>query len=313
MGILERALSGARALVTGASGFVGTHLRECLLADNVEVCTMDRTHLGRTEWIAETLRQLRPTHIFHLAGVLPEAPGGEAVQYEANLMSTVRVLEAVLASELDPWVMVASSSAIYGDTTPAENPLREDRPLRPLSHYAVSKVAQEMAALRYHLAHHLRTVRVRTFNLVGPGQPAHLVLSDLARQATRAEWEGGPLRVRVGNLFPRRDYTDVRDAVRAYLLLAEGSEAGGVYNVCVGRSTSVQECVDLLADVMKRPLRVERDEARIREMEIPDQVGDPRRLRQATGWEPRISFEESVRDLLEYWRERVRNERGIPV
>ncbi|MBI4596986.1 MAG: GDP-mannose 4,6-dehydratase [Candidatus Omnitrophica bacterium] len=307
-----------RVMITGATGFVGRHLAEALIRQGAEVVglsrrrTTDKLSLGPDRprwvcgdlhdeaWLSEVLRAARPTHVFHLAGVLPGAPGGAAAQYEANVLLTVQLLEAIHRLSLNPWIMVASSSAVYGDMEPNEPPLSEDRPFQPRSHYAVSKAAQELAALSYTLMHRLRTVRVRSFNLIGPGQPNTLLTSHLAYQVAQARAANMPRAVRVGNLFPRRDYVDVRDAVRAYQLLAE-HETEGVFNVCSGRSVSVQECVDLLARCCGEPLQVLIDQDRVRPQEISIQVGDPQRLHRATGWTPARSLEESLRDLLAYW------------
>lgn len=304
-------MSERRVLVTGSSGFVGTHLCELLRAERVEVATIEHARLQHVEAVTEALAALRPTHIIHLAGISDGTGEDGARYYEAHLLTTGRLLDAARRSSREARIVIASSSAVYGATTPEENPLAEDRPLRPVTPYGVSKVAQEMAALQAHLAHQVWTVRVRTFNLIGPGQPPHLLVSGLARQVAQAEGEGQPITVRVGNLTPRRDYTDVRDAARAYLLLAERGEPGAVYNVCAGRSTSVQECVELLARVAEAPVHVVQDEARRRRCEIPDQIGDSLRLERLTGWRPRIPLEQSVCDLFEEWRERVRMGKGV--
>lgn len=294
-----------RALVTGASGFVGTHLRCQLLEEGAEVHSVERARFSQPQALRALIEQVRPTHIFHLAGVLGGSPGGYTVQHEANVLTTANLLEAVVASRQNPWIMVASSSAVYGATIPAENPLREDRPLRPITLYGVSQVAREMLALQFHLAHGLRTVRVRTFNLIGPGQPEGLLASELARQLVLAEADEVSALVRVGNLFPRRDFTDVRDAVRAYLCLSATAQGGEVYNVCSGRSTSVQDCLNLLTSMVKVPVRVEVDPSRVRTTEIADQVGDAGSLRAATGWTPEIPLDESLHDMLAEWRSHV--------
>jgi len=311
------------ALVTGSSGFVGTRLVTALLAEGAKVAGVDRVipgasgqerrtpslffqgDVGNPALIADVLARVQPTDIFHFAGMLSQTAGDSTTQYEAHVRSTVCLLDAIRAAKQDPWILVASSSAVYGATSPPENPLGEDRPLRPLNHYAASKIAQEMVALQYFLAHQLRTVRVRSFNLIGPGQPSHLLVSDVVRQVAVVERAGGPMTVRIGNLFPRRDYTDVRDAVRAYLVLARSGQPGEVYNVCTGRSYSVQDCVDTLARLIGKPVRVEVDQARVRQCEITDQVGAADRLRTATGWQPTIPLETSVLDLLAYWRKRL--------
>ena len=310
-----------RVLITGVSGFVGRHLSTELNSEGAEVLGTARTafptaipehrphttlgDLTQEGWMVELLQRFRPTHVIHLAGVTEGAAGGYAVQYEVNLVATVRLLEAIRSSGLDPWILVASSSAVYGDAKSNDLPLTEDEPLRPVNHYGVSKAAQELATLCAFLNHRLRTVRVRTFNLVGPGQPATLVASDLARQIAQAERADRPAVVRLGNLAARRDYTDVRDAARAYALLAARAEAGEVYNVCSGRSHAVQDCVDILTRLARVPVTVQVDEARIRPSDLPNQVGSPDRLRAATGWQPQIPFDVSLKDLLDVWRQRV--------
>jgi GDP-4-dehydro-6-deoxy-D-mannose reductase len=303
-------LSGARVLVTGSSGFVGRHLMIGLASAGAEAFGLDRAgqtpsfrgSLESKDFVADALARARPTHVIHLAGVLPGA-GDAAMMHEENVVNTARLLDAIRAVEPAATVLVASSSAVYGDTQPAENPLAEDRPFRPISPYGVSKVAQEMTALQYHLAHGMRTVRVRTFNLVGPGQPSQLMLPTLARQVALGERTPGRLIVRAGNLEPRRDFVDVRDAVRAYVGLAAHGVPGSVYNVCGGRGRSVQDCLDVLARLTGRAIEVERDETIARRPEIAEQVGDYTRVRDATGWRPSIPFEDSVTDVLNEWRE----------
>jgi GDP-4-dehydro-6-deoxy-D-mannose reductase len=166
-------------------------------------------------------------------------------------------------------------------------------------------VARETVALQYHLAHGVRTVRVRTFNLIGPGQSTSLLAADVTRQLVQAEYEGTEAIIRVGNLFPRRDYTDVRDAIRAYLLLAARAQGGELYNVCSGHSRSVQECLDLLATVSPVRWRVVVEAARVRTVEIDEQVGDPTRLARLTGWTPVIPMARILQDMLAYWRSRL--------
>lgn len=304
-------LAGARVLVTGSAGFVGTHLCHLLREEGTTVWGVERVRLTDVELLIELIEDVRPTHIFHLAGVLGGAPEGYAALFEANAMTTAHLLAAIVRSGCDPWVMVSSSSAVYGPMAPEEGPLSEERPPRPVTPYGVSQVARETVALQHHLAHGVRTVRVRTFNLIGPGQSASLLAADVTRQLAQAEHEGAEAIIRVGNLFPRRDYTDVRDAVRAYLLLAGNAQGGEVYNVCSGRSLSVQDCLDILSTVSPVPLRVVVEAERVRAVEVAEQVGDPARLHRVTGWAPAIPLAVSFQDLLAFWRSRLQVESRV--
>lgn len=309
-----------RALITGISGFVGRHLTAHLTSLGATVFGVDRAaptgniidqnvtsvlvgDLLDEFFLQSAIEAASPSHVFHLAGVLSGAPGGSLVQYKVNVLGTVCLLECLKALDLRPWILLASSSAVYG--VPLDLPIDEDRCLRPLTHYAASKAAQEMVAIQSHLADGLPVVRTRTFNMIGSGQALSLLTSNLARQVAAAE-VGGPRILRVGNLTPRRDYTDIRDVVRAYALLA-GKYAGEVFNVCSGVSHSVQETVELLVQMSTVPLTVEVEPSRMRKHEIEKHVGDPTRLRAATGWEPEIPFAESLRDLLNYCRQELRS------
>ncbi len=305
-----------RALITGINGFVGSHLAAQLCAQGAQVYGIDiapprsdnsypklsHVFIGdilASEFLAGALAAAAPTHVFHLAGVLAGAPGGNLAQYSTNVLGTVQLLEALRTVQPAARVLVNSSSAVYG--RPLKQPIQEDDELRPLTAYAASKAAQEMVAIHFGSEYGLTVVRARTFNLVGPRQSPQLVTSELARQVARAELEG-TTSVRVGNLSPRRDYTDVRDAVRAYMLLASTGQSSQVYNVCSGKSHSVQESAEILLAMARVPLQLETDPTRIRSAEIDEQVGSPSRLERETEWKPEISFDASLADLLDDWR-----------
>jgi len=309
-----------RALITGVSGFVGGHLANHLATRGAEVFGADRLSqspvnanlaaplfvgdLLDESFVRAALADIKPTHIFHLAGILSGAPGGYEAQYRVNVLGTAAIFETLRSLGLSPWVLVASSSGVYG--APQQQPIDESCCWQPLTHYAASKAAQEMAALQAHLAYGIPLVRTRTFNMIGTGQALSLLTSDLAQQVVAAEAGGQPV-MRVGNVTARRDFSDVRDVVRAYALLADKSGAGGVFNVCSGSSHSVQECIDVFMQLARVPLQLEVESSRIRTTEIDEQVGDPRKLFRATGWQPEISFSDSLKDLLEHHRQRHRN------
>ncbi|GAB4503729.1 MAG: hypothetical protein Fur0043_07210 [Anaerolineales bacterium] len=227
--------------------------------------------------------------------------------YRTHVFGTIALLEALLKTGLRPRVVIFSSSAVYGSGR-GRRPITEAFRPRPITHYAVSKLAQEFAAFRYHTAFGLPVLCVRTFNLLGPGLSPVMACSDFARQIAQAEKRGRPATISTGNLDARRDFVDVRDAVRAYALLAEKGRPGQVYNVASGRAVSIRECLDLLREQTRVPIETVVDPARVQQNDIPVQVGSAERLRRLTGWKPEISVEQSLVDLLEDWRQKVKTE-----
>jgi GDP-4-dehydro-6-deoxy-D-mannose reductase len=201
-------------------------------------------------------------------------------------------------------VLAVSSADVYGIVAPDELPLTEDSPLRPASPYAASKVAADFLGLQAWLGRHLPVLRVRAFNHLGPGQTDKFVAPALASRVARAELEGGEV-LTVGDLSARRDFTDVRDVVRAYRLLVEHGEPGEVYNVCSGVDLAVQDLADQLVAQARVPLRLEVDESLLRPVELPVLRGSHQRLTDATGWEPEIPIAQTLTDLLEDWRVRL--------
>jgi GDP-4-dehydro-6-deoxy-D-mannose reductase len=313
-----------RILITGISGFVGGHLKTHLscaghtlfgLLELSHTVPGDRVAQGYSQCVAGLedagrLRRLaaevQPQLVFHLAGVHAGAPGGSRTQWLTNVLGTVNLLDAIRDAGGSPTIVIASSSAVYG--TARTLPIAEDEPFRPLTDYGCSKAAQELVGIQYHLSSGLNVIRARLFNLLGPGLSRSLVFSDLAYQTARAERGEAPL-LQVGNLTPRRDFVDVRDAVGALTLLAERGQPGQVYNICSGHSRSVQEGLGVLLQYAAAPLSYAVAGERVRGTgEISVQTGDPARLSSATGWAPRISFETSLRDLLDHWREQIHKE-----
>jgi GDP-4-dehydro-6-deoxy-D-mannose reductase len=301
-----------RALVTGGRGFVGTHLVAHLAEVGDDVTVVDHADGGVDICDPDATRAAflaaRPEVVYHLAGFADVgaswADPGAALRL--NAFGTLNVLEACRSAQVGRVVCVASAD-VYGMVTEAELPLDEDAEIRPVSPYAASKVAADALAQQAHLGHGLGVIRVRPFNHIGPGQSEHFVAPALAGRIARAERDGDDA-VAVGNLTPRRDLTDVRDVVRAYRLLAEHGEAGAVYNICTGRDVAIQELADELLRMAERPLRLDPDPDLLRPVDLPVLRGDPGRLRAATGWEPRIPLEQTLRDLLDDLRARVRDE-----
>jgi GDP-4-dehydro-6-deoxy-D-mannose reductase len=302
-------------LVTGISGFVGQFLAKHALGQNLRVSGFDLRHgelaveyhqgeITDRSALEDVLRKTRPDFIFHLAGMIKSPVPDEL--YKANLLGTIALLDSIVKTELRPIVVIASSSAVYGPKSGAE-PITEKADIHPITHYAVSKSAQEIAALRYFNADNLPVVILRMFNLLGPGQPATLACSSFARQIALAE-VGGSDEILTGNLDAQRDFIDVRDAVRAFTLAANGGTPGQVYNVCSGRAVRIQSCLDEMISMSTRQIKVRVDAGRIQSNDVPIQIGSAEKFRLAVGWEPQIPLRQSLTDLLNDWRQKVKTE-----
>lgn len=302
-------MSATKALVTGSTGFVGRHLVAHLTAMGDEVSGIDRAIDGLditdAAAVSAAIAEISPNVIYHLAGWADVGGSWKAPveAFRANAEGTLNVLTAATDAGVER-VVAVSSADVYGIVDPAELPLTEDSPLRPASPYAASKVAADYLGLQAWLGRGLPVLRVRAFNHLGPGQTDKFVAPALASRVARAEIEGGEV-LKVGDLSARRDFTDVRDVVRAYRLLAAKGEPGQVYNVCSGVDLAVQDLADQLVAQARVPLRLEVDPDLLRPVELPVLRGSHQRLTEATGWEPEIPISQTLTDLLEDWRARL--------
>ncbi len=302
-------MSATKALVTGSTGFVGRHLVAHLTAMGDHVTGIDRAIDGLditdAAAVSAAIAEISPHVIYHLAGWADVGGSWKAPveAFRANAEGTLNVLTAATEAGVDR-VVAVSSADVYGIVEPSELPLTEDSPLRPASPYAASKVAADYLGLQAWLGRGLPVLRVRAFNHLGPGQTDKFVAPALASRVARAELEGGDV-LKVGDLSARRDFTDVRDVVRAYRLLAEKGEPGQVYNVCSGVDLAVQDLADQLVAQARVPLRLEVDPDLLRPVELPVLRGSHQRLTDATGWEPEIPISQTLTDLLEDWRTRL--------
>ncbi len=307
-----------RVLVTGALGFVGRHLVHHLQACGDDVVPLDRhapdpVDITDGAAVRAAITAARPEAVYHLAGWADVGASWSdpLAVLRVNAEGTLNVLEASRAAHVERVLAVASAD-VYGIARAEDLPLTEEAPLRPTSPYAATKVAAEALAHQAFLAYGLGVLRVRPFNHLGPGQSEHFVAPALAARIARAERDGKDT-VAVGNLTPRRDVTDVRDVVRAYRLLVEQGEPGEVYNVCSGRDLAIQELADRLVALADRPLTLVADPALMRPIDLPVLRGDASKLRAATGWEPQIPVEQTLSDLLDDLRARVRADDPTPV
>lgn len=317
-----------KALITGITGFAGSHLAEYLLErDDLEVhgTVRWRSRTENIEHIESRVRlhecdlrdaaavykvvdEVRPDLVFHLAAqsFVPTSWLAPSETLTTNVIGQVNLFEAFRRSGINPRIQVACSSEEYGLVHPDEVPIRETNPLRPLSPYGVSKVAQDYLAYQYFKSYGLHAVRTRTFNHTGPRRGRVFVTSDFARQVALIELGLKEPILEVGNLAALRDFTDVRDVVHGYWLALEKGEPGEVYNLASGKAYSIQEVVDLLLDLSKKPIFLRQDPSRMRPSDVPILLGDAGKFWRQTGWEPRIPFEQTVEDLLNYWRAYLR-------
>lgn len=287
-------------LVTGAASFSGRHLLAALagceiVATDVAAGSGVRPlDVRDPAAVRQVVREVAPRWIIHLAGLLSD---DAAESFAVNLGGTRHVVEACDGLEPRPAVLVVSSAAVYGLTRPEESPVRECTPLRPVTAYGASKAAAEIAALALHRRGVARVKVARPFNLVGPGLRPGFAPSDFMAQALAARRAGGG-EIRVGNLEPRRDFVDVRDAVRAYRLLLEADGGWGeCFNVATGAPVAVRELLAGVIEAAGAGAAVVEDPARRRAVDVPEQVGDATALRALTGWRPEVPLAASLRDM----------------
>lgn len=295
-----------KALITGAGGFVGGYLKAHLEAQGDDVVGLDQeVDITDGEAIRAAVMAHAPEAVYHLAAASNVGSSWSApvAVLRINAEGTLNVLLACEAAGVER-VLAIGSAEEYGKVDPADLPLKETAPLQPITPYGVSKVAAGFLALQAFLGRGLGVVRVRPFNHLGPSQSGRFVASALAEQVARNEHLGNDV-VLAGDLSPRRDFTDVRDVVRAYRLLVQHGEPGEVYNVCSGVDRAISEVADHLISRAHRPMRIELDPQRLRPVELPILCGDPTKLREATGWASEIPLEETLDGLLDWWRERI--------
>jgi GDP-4-dehydro-6-deoxy-D-mannose reductase len=253
------------------------------------------------------LAEVRPDFIFHLAAqsFVPASWRAPSETLTTNLLGQTNIFEAVRVLKLDPVIQIAGSSEEYGLVLPDEVPIKETNPLRPLSPYAVSKVAQDLLAYQYFRSYGLRSVRTRGFNHTGPRRGEVFVTSNFAKQIASIEAGLAKPMIRVGNLEARRDFTDVRDMVRGYWLAVTKATPGEVYNLASGRAVTIRELLDQLLALSDAEVEVQVDPERLRPSDVEILLGDYSKFKADTGWEPSIPLEQTLRDTLDYWRQKL--------
>lgn len=312
-----------KILITGLTGFAGTHLAHLLsqnpenslsgtyysqdsveqLGDLAKSIDLHKVDMTQKDQVDALIAATNPDEVYHLAAQTSPSDSIKDPQatYLTNISSQSYLFEA-LKSHNNTKILIISTSEIYGAVLSSDLPIDEDTPLRPVTPYAVSKIACDYMALQYAIAEKMHIIRVRPFNHIGPGQAPKFVLPSFAKQVAAIEkGEQEPV-MKVGNLAARKDFSDVRDIVRAYVFLMEKGEAGDVYNVGAGKSVTIQDLLDMLLKQSKKEIRVEVDPQFFRPIDTPDVVCDTTKIATLTGWKPEISIEQTITDTLDYFR-----------
>jgi GDP-4-dehydro-6-deoxy-D-mannose reductase len=281
--------------------FALPHLRDAVQMQQADLCDAAA--------VQQVVAHVQPRVLFHLAGqtFVPESFRDPATTLTTNMLAQLHICQAVLEHCPACRVLVTSSNEVYGMVRPEDVPLDETAPLQPASPYGVSKASQDLLALQYHLSHGLDVVRVRPFNHIGPRQNERFVAASFAQQVAQIEQGQMPPVLRVGDLSAQRDFTDVRDMVRAYLLAVEHAAAGDVYNIGTGAPVAVRHLLDTLLAASSTQIEVQPDPARMRPVNVPVVACNAQRFRARTGWRPEIPLEQTLHDILEYWRSHTRS------
>ncbi|MEO0088939.1 MAG: GDP-mannose 4,6-dehydratase [candidate division WOR-3 bacterium] len=315
-----------RVLITGITGFVGSHLAEYLLSKNYEIYGTYRWRsrmeniihikeklklyecdLKDAAAVYNLIKEIKPDMIFHLAAqsYVPMSWSCPSETIITNVVSQINILESVRNLKLDSLIHIAGSSEEYGLVYENEIPIKETNPLRPLSPYGVSKVAQDLLGYQYYKSYNLKIVRTRAFNHEGPRRGEVFVTSNFAKQIAEIEKGKREPVIYVGNIEAVRDFTDVRDVVKAYYLVLTKGKVGEVYNIASGKGYKIKEILDFYLEKSKVKVEVKVDEKRLRPSDVELLIGDATKIKEECGWQPEIPIEKTLEDLLNYWRERV--------
>jgi GDP-4-dehydro-6-deoxy-D-mannose reductase len=307
--------------ITGATGFVGCYLRKFLESPehriwgsaypDVPEASSDNhifyMDIRSEEDVFKRVQETKPDRVFHLAAIsnVRHSWSSRKETLETNIIGTLNLFEGVREYSPDARILFIGSSDIYGTRSLAGDLLTEKQEVVSMNPYAFSKWSAEMLSDFYSRVEDLDIVIARSFPHTGPGQSADFVCSDWACQIARIEKEQSDPVIKVGNISVERDFTDVRDVVRAYALLIEKGKKGEVYNVCSGRSHSLESILQMLLSFSQMDISVRVDSQKLRKKDIPRLAGDNTKIKESVSWEPRIPLEQSLRELLDYWRQRV--------
>jgi GDP-4-dehydro-6-deoxy-D-mannose reductase len=314
-----------KILITGVSGFVGSHLLDVLadtnqdslfgtyftqkslenLGNNRDKIDLQKVDLRNEKEVHELISKIKPDAVYHLAAFTSPAnslssPNETIIN---NITSQVNILEGMKKNNLiNSRILVVSSAEVYGDIKESDLPIDEETPFNPTNPYAVSKLAQDFLGRQYFLSYGLQAIRVRPFNHIGPRQSPNFVVSSFAKYIAEIEKGKRAAVIPVGNLEARRDFTDVIDVIRAYVLLMEKGIAGDVYNIGSGKSYKISDILDKLISYSNIKVKIETDKSLLRSIDKPDLICDATKLKEITGWTPTIPIERTLKETLDYWR-----------
>lgn len=313
-----------KALITGASGFVGGYLIDCLCENEIEIFVTKLPHekidsqnisennifnlniLDKSE-VRNVLLNSTPDYIFHLAAQSSVAQSWKNPTFtmEVNLIGTVNLLDTIRELKINPRILLIGSGEEYGYIKQNEVPINEENCLRPGNPYAVSKAAQSMIGQVYSRAYDMDIIMMKAFNHIGPKQNAVFVVADFCKQIAEIEKGLREPVIKVGNLEAKRDFTDVRDIVRGYLTVMQKGKKGETYNIGTGKAISIQEILDKLLAMSTKDIEIYQDENKIRPTDIPVIEANINKIKRDTGWYPKIDLDKTLSDTLNYWRSMI--------
>ena len=311
-----------KALVIGAEGFVGPHLITELIANDYQVFGSSRIRqagylkmdITNYEEVRSVINELKPDVIFHLAGIayVPSSWQDPELTFEVNTIGALHIFDAVRSIGINPVIQIACSSEEYGLVLPNEVPIKETNPLRPMSPYAVSKIAMDFLGYQYFKSYGLKIIRTRAFNHSGAGRGEVYMTSTFAKQIVEIELGLKKPIIEVGDLTSVRDITDVRDTVRAYRLLTEKGEPGEVYNIASGVGYTAEEILNklLAMTTYKKKIEIKQDPKRMRPSDVKVLIGSAKKTKRVCGWLPKYKIESTLKSLLEYWRSALKEEKN---
>ena len=308
----------SRILITGGTGFVGTHLVQFLKSNTSHIAVLAsggkskpqpgvnyyEVDIRERDAVRSVVQEVKPDHIYHLAGIssVDDSWSSPRLTYEVNVFGAYNLFDAAMSLPRPPRILNISTSQVYA---PCSSPLSEDSRIQPNNPYAASKAMAELLVVEYQKYREGGIITTRSFNHTGPGQPPNFVLPSIAKQFVEIELGLRPPSLRVGNIEVKRDFTDIRDVIRAYCMLLEKGTPGEIYNVCSGSAIRLADIIRIFESAAGRKITIETEEARVRHNDVAQICGDRKKIRETTGWHAQISLPRTIADLLDYWRPRV--------